>query len=151
MMKQFQGRCVQHPHCAIHVKDAPKLDENTDSEILEFIDKYITCSIPHKDAPPELHELVISRLTHECAITCRKRGFCCHSNAPWPASEQTRIVRGEDDTNEEVKQSKKVVYKVLHEIVDNRTTEELHHVKLQDILDSCGVSEQEYENAMETM
>ena len=40
--REFQGRCVQHPQCAIHVKDATKLDENTDSEIVEFIDKYIT-------------------------------------------------------------------------------------------------------------
>ena len=37
--REFRGRCVQHPHCAIHVKDALKLDENTDSEIVEFIDK----------------------------------------------------------------------------------------------------------------
>ena len=134
--REFQGRCVQHPHCAIHVKDAPKLDENTDSEIVEFIDKYITCSIPHKDAEPELHELVISRLTHKFTTTCRKKkGVYCRFNLPWPASEQTRTVRGEDVTNEEVKQSKKVVDKVLHEIVDNRTTEQLHHVKLQDILD----------------
>ena len=110
------------------------------------------CSTPHKDAEPELHELVILGLTHKCTTTCRrKKGVSCCFNAPWPACEQTRIVRGEDVTNEEVKQRKNVVNKVLHEIVDNKTTEELHHVKLQDILDPCGVSEQEYENAMETM
>ena len=87
--REFQGRCVQHLHCAIHVKDAPKLDENTDSEILEFIHKYITFFIPHKDAKPELHELVISRQTHTCTTTCRKKkGVCCCFNAP-PASQQT--------------------------------------------------------------
>ena len=26
--REFQARYVQHPHCAFHVKDAPKLDEN---------------------------------------------------------------------------------------------------------------------------
>ena len=147
--REFQERCVQHPHYAIYVKDALKLDENNNSEIVEFIDKSL---IPHKDAEPKLHELIISRLTHKCTTTCRKKkGVPCRFSAPWSASEQTRLVRGEDVTNEEVKQSKKVVDKVLHEIVDNRTTEELHHVKLRDILESCGVSEQEHENAMETM
>ena len=144
--------CPASQDCAIFVNDASKFDENTDCKIVEFIDKYITFSIPHKDAEPELHELVISRLTHKCATTCRKKKSVCSSfNSPWSASDQTRIVRGEDVTTEEVKQSKKVVDKVLHEIVDNRTTEELDHVKLQDILDSCGTSEQQYENAMETM
>ena len=108
--REFQGRCVQHPRCAIYVNDAPKFDENTDSKIVEFIDKYATCSIPHKDTKPELHELVISRLTHKCTTTRRKKkGVRCRFNAPWVASEQTRIVTGEDVTNEEVKQSKKVV------------------------------------------
>ena len=54
--REFQGRCVQHPRCAIYVNDAPKFDENTDRKIVEFIDKYATCSILHKDAKPELHE-----------------------------------------------------------------------------------------------
>ena len=112
----------------------------------------MTCSIPYKHAEPELHELVISRLTHKCTTICRKKkGVRSRFNGPWPASEQTRIDRGQDATNEEVKQSKTVFDKILHEILHNRTTEEINHVKLQDILDFCGVSEQEYDNVMETM
>lgn len=150
--REFQGRCVQHPHVAIHVKDAPILDKNPESEVVQFIDKYITCAIPDKDTEPELHDLVTSRLTHKCTTTCRKKkGVRCRFNSPWPVSDQTKIARGEGVTRDEVKQSKKIVDKVLTEIVDNRTTEELCNVTLEDILHSSGVSEEEYENAMQTM
>ena len=33
-------------HAPIHIVDAPKIDENEDSEVVEFIDKYITCTLP---------------------------------------------------------------------------------------------------------
>ena len=33
-------------HGPIHIVDAPKIDENEDSEVVEFIDKYITCVYP---------------------------------------------------------------------------------------------------------
>ena len=38
-------------HAPIHVVDAPKIDENNDSEVIEmieFIDKYITCTLPNE-------------------------------------------------------------------------------------------------------
>ena len=37
-------------HVSIHIVDAPKIDENEDSEVVEFIDKSITCALP--DALP---------------------------------------------------------------------------------------------------
>ena len=32
-------------HAPIHVVDTPKIDENEDEEVVEFIDKYITFQI----------------------------------------------------------------------------------------------------------
>ena len=40
---EFQQR---HAHSVLWVKDAPKYGVNDDSEVCQFIDKYITCSIP---------------------------------------------------------------------------------------------------------
>ena len=37
---------TEHMHVPIHVVDAPRIDENNDSEEIEFIDKYITCALP---------------------------------------------------------------------------------------------------------
>ena len=45
-------------HVAIHIKDAPKIDEDNDSDVTAFIDKYITCSIPDQKEYPELNKLV---------------------------------------------------------------------------------------------
>ena len=32
-------------HASIHIVDAPKINENNDIEIVEFIDKYITYAL----------------------------------------------------------------------------------------------------------
>ena len=45
-------------HAPIHVVDAPKFDENNDSELIEFIDKYITCALPDAEKYPEINKLV---------------------------------------------------------------------------------------------
>ena len=41
-------------HVSIHIVDAPKIDENEDSEVVEFIDKYITCTLPDATKYPEM-------------------------------------------------------------------------------------------------
>ena len=62
---------------------------------------------------------------------------------------KTRILRGEGLSTEEVKSSKKVVDKVLYNITSIH--EGVENVTLDDILNSCGYSSEEYDNAMDTM
>ena len=38
--REFQNRGTEHVHAPIHILDVPKIDENEDSEVVEFIDKY---------------------------------------------------------------------------------------------------------------
>ena len=99
----------------IHVVDAPKIDKNNDSEVIEFIDKYITCALPDEEKYPEMNKLVRKVQTHHHATTCRKKkGF----NAPWTPSMETRIVRCEENIDKmKVKSSKKLIEKVLSYIV----------------------------------
>ena len=33
-------------HGPIHIVDVPKIDKSEDNEVVEFIDKYITCPLP---------------------------------------------------------------------------------------------------------
>ena len=75
----------------------------------------------------------------------------CRFNAPWPVCEQTMIVRGDDVPNDVIKKSKKICDKVLNEISNNRREEELDQLTFKDILDSCEVTQDEYDNAMNTM
>ena len=45
-------------HAPIHIVDAPKIDENEDSEVVEFIDTYIICALPDATKYPEIGNLV---------------------------------------------------------------------------------------------
>ena len=40
--REFQNKGTKHTHAPIHIVDAPKIDENEDSEVVQFIDRYIT-------------------------------------------------------------------------------------------------------------
>ena len=46
-------------HASIHLVGAPKIDENKDSEIVEFIDMYITCVLPDETKYPKMSNLVM--------------------------------------------------------------------------------------------
>ena len=56
--REFQPRGSEHPHCVFHIMGAPRIDENDDSEVTVFIDKYITCSILNKKKYSALNKLV---------------------------------------------------------------------------------------------
>ena len=43
---EFQMRGSPHAHCLLWVRDAPKIDEDSDEVVCEFIDKYISASPP---------------------------------------------------------------------------------------------------------
>ena len=95
--REFQNRGTEHMHVPIHTVDAPKIDENEDSEVVEFIDKYITCALPDATKYPEMSNLVKEVPTHHHTATCRKKkGVACRFNAPWAQSNKTRIVRSEE-------------------------------------------------------
>ena len=70
-------------HAPIHVVAAPKIDEISNSEVIEFIDKYITCALLDEEKYPELNKLVRKVQTHHHTTTCRKKKWVtCRFNAP---------------------------------------------------------------------
>lgn len=42
--KEMQSRATAHFHSAVHVKEAPIIDKNSDEEVISFVDKYVRCS-----------------------------------------------------------------------------------------------------------
>ena len=52
---EFQQRGSPHTHCLFWIEDAPKLHTDSDSDVADFIDTYVTCEIPPED--DEVHEL----------------------------------------------------------------------------------------------
>ena len=68
---------------SIHVVDAPKIDENEDSEVVDFTDKYITCALPSEKKYLEISNLIKKVQTHHHTATCRKKpGVICRFDTP---------------------------------------------------------------------
>ena len=101
--REFQNRGTEHMHAPIHIVDAPKIDENEGSEVVEFIDKYITCALPDETKYPEISKLVKKVQTHHHTTTCRKKnGVVCRFNAPWEPSDTTTIVCSDEKIDETI-------------------------------------------------
>ncbi|XP_042269742.1 uncharacterized protein LOC121898666 isoform X1 [Thunnus maccoyii] len=94
---EFQQRGSPHVHCLFWIENAPLIDKNTDEEVVEFIDKYITCELPSQDET--LLETVTSVQQHSKrhSKTCKKKNTVCRFNFPRPASARTFICRRKDD------------------------------------------------------
>ena len=70
----------------------------------------------------------------------------CRFNVPWAPSDKTRTVRSEEKIDENiVKQSRKRIDKVLSYFV---TISDLSDVTLSEILEECGVTPEQYDNAL---
>ena len=81
--REFQKRGTEHIRAPIHVADAPKIDKSEGSELVEFIDNYITCALPDVTKYPEMSDLVKKVQTQHHATICRKKkGVACRFNAP---------------------------------------------------------------------
>ena len=134
-------------HVLIYTVDAPRIDETKDSEIVQFIDKYIACALPDEAKYPEMSNLVKKVQTHYHTTTCRKKKcVACRFNAPLAASDKTGIVRSEERFGENiVKQNKKLIDKVLSYIV---TISNLFDLTLSEFLKGCGATAEQYGNAL---
>ncbi|TKS65838.1 ATP-dependent DNA helicase PIF7 [Collichthys lucidus] len=90
---EFQQRGSPHVHCLFWIEDAPVIDTNTDAEVIEFIDRYVTCELPSNDE--ELLDTVTSVQQHSKrhAKTCKKGKTVCRFNFPRPPSARTFISR----------------------------------------------------------
>ena len=74
----------------ILVKEAPQYEKSSDEEIVNFVDKYITCYKPYSSS--KMEDLVNLQL-HRHAKTCKKAGHnICRFNFPLPPMPRTIIL-----------------------------------------------------------
>lgn len=94
---EFQQRGSPHAHCLFWIENAPQIDKNTDSEVVEFVDKYVTCELPSDDN--ELLDIVSTVQQHSKrhAKTCKKKSTVYRFNFPRPPSTRTFICRKKED------------------------------------------------------
>ena len=107
---KFQSRGPKDLHVLFHFKDAPKIYESPYSEVIEFIDTYITFAVSDKDSYPELYKFVttVNNCKHMCTC-CKKKGVTFRFGARWTPSETIRIVGKEEVDKSKIVSSKKIL------------------------------------------
>ncbi|XP_066264724.1 uncharacterized protein [Branchiostoma lanceolatum] len=103
---EFQQRGSPHIHCLFWVKDAPKLNVNSEEEICSFVDRYVCSQLPDSETDKELFDIVSQVQMHRKGHTssCKKGGKVCRFGFPKPPVKQTFLcspVAKQDLTDEE--------------------------------------------------
>lgn len=70
---EFQQRGSPHVHCLFWIENVPQIDKNTDEELIQFINEYVTCELPSQDEI--LLDIVSSVQQHSKrhSKTCKKK------------------------------------------------------------------------------
>ena len=71
--KEYQSCGAPHYHVLLWVENAPVIGINSDSAVLEWIQKRITCRIPDERSNPDLHRLVTKYQLHKCSGYCKRK------------------------------------------------------------------------------
>lgn len=137
---EFQHRGTPHVHMLIWIDQSPKFDEDkTNQEVLEFIDKYTSCSsdIPTSDMD------YINIQKHSHSRTCRKKNKnICRFGYPIPPMRQTTILKPLDDvTDVEIQNYKKIV-----NILNNDSS--ILSMNFDEFISHLNITETEYIDAI---
>ncbi|XP_078578075.1 uncharacterized protein LOC144862999 isoform X1 [Branchiostoma floridae x Branchiostoma japonicum] len=141
---EFQARGSPHAHTILWMKDAPKLNVNSDKEVIAFINKHQTCAIPDEE-DSELRNLVLSLQRHVHSATCRKGGIC-RFKSPHQPSKETVIARPDQEELSDVKKKQKEVLSKVRSVMDDKNLPE--DISLQNLLQKADVSPDAYEQAL---
>ncbi|XP_059070801.1 uncharacterized protein LOC131860407 [Cryptomeria japonica] len=130
---EFQNRGNEHDHFLIWTKDAPIYGKATTTDIVQFVDKYITCSTEHLDnSLANLHK-------HHHTKQCRRnKKTNCRYNFPFPPMQNTMILEPLLEKNEKIMSNSTKIYSTLQiENYDASCT-------VQDFLDEIQITEDQY-------
>ena len=152
---EFQQRGSPHMHCLYWIDNAPKLDQDGEKAVCDFIDKYVSCAVPSENEDAQFRSSVLAVQQHskKHSKSCRKKGSECRFNFPRPPSVNTFINSPHEEEISEnsseiidLKQkellAKKILLSVWNEVQDldeSRTT--------QDIFSDINLTQEEYEEA----
>ena len=112
---EFQQRGSPHIHMLVWVENAPTLDTNSEGEIVQFVDQYLTCSA-EKNETLELVKLQ----THKHSRTCRKKGKpICRFGFPLPPLPRTMLLYPLEEEVEKYKKKGTELQKDMNEFQEN--------------------------------
>nr|XP_022298213.1 uncharacterized protein LOC111107339 [Crassostrea virginica] len=156
---EFQQRGSPHMHCLYWIENAPKLDQDGEETVCDFIDKYVSCAVPSENEDEELRSIVLAVQQHskKHSKSCRKKGSECRFNFPRPPSVNTFINSPQEegvsendpeviDLKQEQLLAKQILLSVWNEVQDlddSKTTE--------DIFNNINLTQEQYEEAHKSL
>ena len=135
---EYQQRGSPHIHMLIWLEDAPVFGVDNDIEVIEFIDKIISCKRPTDNA--ELDKLV-NRQVHRHSHTCRRKSKAqCRFNYPQPPMRSTKILYplDVDENSENHKNVWKSIKKYLNDLKEGE------NITFDDLLIKLDITEKNY-------
>ncbi|XP_061175632.1 uncharacterized protein LOC133184560 [Saccostrea echinata] len=141
---EFQQRGSPHTHCLFWIDGAPKFEQDSETDVVKFIDRYITCEIPDAIENPEMHDIVMAVQQHSKnhSKSCKKKGTVCRFNFPRPPSERTFISKPKEDIDEKEEKLAKERLSLLWDAV--KSNEDERAISL-DLLQKAGLTQEEFE------
>ena len=110
---EFQQRGSPHIHMLIWIENAPIYEQDSNEDLVQFIDKYVSCSL--SSAPSDL----VSLQVHKHSKTCRTKGRpICRFGFPLPPLDETVILEPLDEDIDKYK----AIYKEVQTKVDSLYT-----------------------------
>uniref|UniRef100_A0A671XJ70 ATP-dependent DNA helicase n=1 Tax=Sparus aurata TaxID=8175 RepID=A0A671XJ70_SPAAU len=169
---EFQARGSPHIHMLIWIKDSPKFEEDPDSHIMEFIDRYISCKMPDPDTDPELHKIVSEVQVHsrKHSKSCKKGNVACRFGFPKLPMDKTFITRpptinyhqkeDQDDADFEAQiaeqkkalaENQKLAKQTLQPVRDLLMDPGASFSSLTDLLCQCNLTYEQYFSAVQRL
>ena len=147
---EFQMRGSPHAHCLLWVKDAPKINQDTDDDVCRFIDKYITAMIPKGIFERENDVNMLKSLqTHTHSDYCH-RNKSCHFGFPKPPASNTIISQEpteEHKAHDIIKYAKDILQKVQNFLSSTHIPHE--DLALADLLQNLEIDLDTYMEALQ--
>ncbi|XP_030828689.1 uncharacterized protein LOC100890415 [Strongylocentrotus purpuratus] len=145
---EFQQRGSPHAHCVLWIDQAPRHDD-TEENVTEFIDQYVTCELPSDDDDELMHTLVSTLQRHSHSASCRKTGKSCRFHYPRPMASKTVVA--DTPSDEDPKEKQRIVKsstEILNKVKDALEGECSDKSTVQELLHQVNISEIDYNKAL---
>ena len=111
---EFQHRGSPHIHGLFWIQNAPHYEQNTDSEIIQYVDKIISCATSNHN------KKYVDLQVHKHSKSCIKRVHGkrhCRFGAPWPPLDATQILYPLDKEESKHKDSYSNLYNKINKMI----------------------------------
>ena len=112
---EFQQRGSPHIHMLVWIENAPTLETDSEREIVQFVDKYLTCNTDNEKTAN-----LVGLQSHKHSKTCRKKGKpICRFGFPLPPLPRTMLLYPLEEDVDKYKKKNTELLKAMNEYKDN--------------------------------